>query len=753
MKRKSYGFWLSGLLVLMPLQAVAAVDIDRVVADAGKAWEEFLGTAEFETAYSAYTVLDQVGYSREGVDEEACRARATELDKAVADAPVSVAVVRAALLCAEAIGQQERAGKLDAALLALSREALANGRQLPWPKPIRVLGPNDVYALLHAAGLEAQYEYIELLVAARYFPVVVAARDPESGKVTSYTFDYIEPTSRLKSTNEYWGYPLYKQLLVEFFEEAQVKANQLAAVDMRALRAASREGDVQAKVKALRVSAGYGGIGSLQVWITLCATQPFKGCGDGMEDVLIGLAEKKQLAPMVMLAFVNAEGIVGRRNETLADGLLEAAIRLSSEEEVALQYVALCDNSKRPQATARKPLLAALRRTAVVAELARGKIGDNASVISVAEQQALAAPSSNAIGTGQAWLADHWRQLDKQPARIEASRLAADRGDAHAQSSLAYHLLLDSPQPAPEQAQALMRQAAAGGNTSAMSYLSARAELLHDWKAAERWLALPARSGNEAAMMALASLYEMGGEASGRDPKQAFDWYQEFSKYPSMLEARRAAARMATAGKGTPKDAARAEQWLLQDAGAGDTQSQLTLAIAYLDGELGEASAAKAQPWIDKVLASEDPGGKIGYADWLHRKGKRSEDMVLARRLLIEAQHAGSEWALNNLAWALCTSANPLARDFAAGMAHSQEMLKDPALPRSRLDTVAACQAASGDYAAAARTQQAVIDRYLRYYGLDKMTEDRDPNGFLARLKLYQQGKPYLDKQDETVGN
>ncbi|MEP6907408.1 MAG: hypothetical protein ABI858_05425 [Pseudoxanthomonas sp.] len=89
------------LLLQIPLQAIAgAVDIESVSRDPAQAWQAFTRSAEFETAYSAYNVLEKVGYSAEGVDAGLCRAHAVELDEAVSKAPVSIAVVRAALFCA-----------------------------------------------------------------------------------------------------------------------------------------------------------------------------------------------------------------------------------------------------------------------------------------------------------------------------------------------------------------------------------------------------------------------------------------------------------------------------------------------------------------------------------------------------------------------------------------------------------------------------------------------------------------------------
>jgi TPR repeat protein len=736
-----------GLLLAVPLQSMAGiVDIDSVAKDPAKAWLDFTASADFETAYSAYEVLDKVGYTAEGVDAEACRMHTAEVDEAVANAPVSIAVMRTALLCAEATGQADKATKLEAGLVALSREALKDGRQLPWPKPIRVLGPNDVYVLMQAAGLEVHYEYFALTQPARYFPLVVAAWDAEAGKEITYAFDYVDATSRIRGTNEYQGYPFYKNLLVDFFEGAQAKGNQLAAMDLQALRMAMQAEDAAAKVKALRVSAGYGGIQSLRVWIALCARRPFKGCGDGLEDILLGFAEEKRVVPMVMLAFLHAEGIVAKRNDEVADGLLAAAIRLSGEEDVAIEYLTLSSVVDRPKAMERKSLATALERPAMRAALAVDKL-ERKALLQERDLQALDAPSSNAVGVGHAWLSKYWLQQEKEDLRLQSLRQGADEGDPDAQQALAFYLMTKSPETSTAQALALMQAAALGGEASAMKYLSARAVILRQWKSAERWLMGAIRANDNEAMLSLANLYEEDHGEVGQTAKQAFDWYSEMSRDPPMADARRHAARMAMKGKGTAKDPAQAEKWLLQDAEAGDGTSQLLLAIGYLEGDLGAGAAGKAQAWIAKMLASNDRSAKVGYADWLYGNRTDADDRALARRLWTDSQHDEASWALNNMAWAYCTSVDPTARDAVAGMTYSQQMLKDPDLSWGKLDTIAACQAATGDYAKAVQSQQEVISKFVRYWNLDVLTEDQDESGFLNRLKLYQQKKPYLDEK------
>ncbi|KAF1712802.1 tetratricopeptide repeat protein [Pseudoxanthomonas sacheonensis] len=745
--------WLLCMALALPSAATAevpSVTLARVAQAPAEAWEEFLSASEFDRAYSAYAILDKVGYSPEGVKVEACREHRDGLDEAVRNAPVSVAVLRGAMLCAEAAGEAEKAQNIEEALLALSTEALKkNGRQQPWPKPIRVLGPSDVYALVQMSGLKVSYEYFELLKPERYYPLVVAALDEEQGKEVHLVFDYVDPVATLKNANEFAGYPYYRNLLVDFFLGAQADAKQLGAFDARALAAAAQTSRAEDKVKAVRISAGYGGIQSLRLWITLCATSPFEGCTDGLADTLLGLAEQKQAAPMAMLAFVQAEGIGVKRDSALADQLLSAAMRLWNVEGVAIEYLSLANMTERPKAADRKVLAEAMRKPAVLAVKAAKRVAGKEKELSASELQALAAPGSNGLGTGQAWLSEYWRQLGNENLALASLGLAAEQGDVFAQGTYAFHLLDEGASAAEaEQAQRLMRTAALGGNAAAMRYLSQQEFIRHEWKSSARWLMAAVTTNDSDAMLQLAGLYEEDHQDAGQTAKQAFDWYVLMADSDNIPEARRRAARLAIKGKGTDKDPAKALQWLTKDAEAGDAASQIQLALAYFNGDFGDDQRNKGQVWADRVMASQDIDSKSSYAEWLYHRSGKTEDRARAVRMWQELDKAGDTWAVNNMAWAFCTAAEPAGRDAGRGVELAKAMLEKPDISAAFLDTVAACQAAAGDYPHAVETQRRAIAEFVAYWGPGAEDFDaKEEDGFTSRLKLYQQGKPYIDKR------
>lgn len=85
-------------------------------------------------------------------------------------------------------------------------------------------------------------------------------------------------------------------------------------------------------------------------------------------------------------------------------------------------------------------------------------------------------------------------------------------------------------------------------------------------------------------------------------------------------------------------------------------------------------------------------------------------------------------------------SAHDDTRDPAAGLVIAKQM-EDGKLDPAELDTVAACHAATGDHAHAARLQQRVIDGLPR----DAAGKPQGGQGIFDRLELYRAGKAYIE--------
>ena len=105
-------------------------------------WERFLASADADKAYGALDVLNSVDYDIESVDAEKCAQHDADLKAAITAAPVSMAVRRAAFLCADATGDAAAAEREMAILAALSQYALKqSGAEPLLGDPMRVMAP------------------------------------------------------------------------------------------------------------------------------------------------------------------------------------------------------------------------------------------------------------------------------------------------------------------------------------------------------------------------------------------------------------------------------------------------------------------------------------------------------------------------------------------------------------------------------------------------------------------------------------
>jgi hypothetical protein len=77
--------------------------------DAAGLWDAFLAKATPDDVNTALDALAAVDYGLDSVDAGKCRDKAADLARAQVLAPVSIAVQRAALLCAEATGDHPAA--------------------------------------------------------------------------------------------------------------------------------------------------------------------------------------------------------------------------------------------------------------------------------------------------------------------------------------------------------------------------------------------------------------------------------------------------------------------------------------------------------------------------------------------------------------------------------------------------------------------------------------------------------------------
>jgi TPR repeat protein len=741
------------LLVLScmpPVLAAPPLLVRDVIEAPQDAWDRFLSDPAYGDAYDAYDVLGQVGYGVTEVDAAACAGQRAALDAAVLRAPVSIALHRARMLCAEALDDDAVAEEAMLATAALAQLAMSRRREGFWPEPARVMGPPDVYALLAASGLEFRYEYFPQFEPQRYYPLIVAAWDDGRRAERHLWFDYIDTANAIVRGDPFSGYPVQRRQLADSFLEAQAAHGEVAARDVEAIRSFHWAGGTAAEVDKLRSAAEAGGLQSASNWLVACVGQPGDGCADGLVDALLPHAEREQAAHTALLALAYALGLGVEPDPAAAATLLDAADRRWQGDGGTVMLAGLwtlLGSVEPPPFLAQKMQAARVRGNPVAPAItAAWKLAAEGATpqLDPAELRALADPGNNGVGKGYSLLASYHHLRGEMPVANAWMKSAADAGDGKAQASVGATLHAAATSAAQRrEALELVELGAHGGSAFGArrrAYEDLRAE---QWPQAEGWLAGAAQAGDLDAMLTLSAIYEHAYPGVQGTPQQAIDTYRVLADRLDNAEARRRLADMALAGRGMEKDPARAEAWLRTDAEKGDGASAVRLGHAYLTGEFGTPDQAEGLRWMERAIADGYTAAYVDYGGWyFYRQGNTLEARRRGIELWRKGAEAGESMARNNLAWALCTAPEPELFDADAGLEVALPLLENDR--RSAwLDTVASCHAATGDYDRAVELQTAAIAALAP---AEVARDTRREDGFATRLALYGQHARYIER-------
>lgn len=742
----------------VPSRPAHAATAEQVAADPAGVWTRFRASAEFGAAFKAFDVIEAVGHDFASVDAGKCREHAAALREAVEAVPVSIALHRVALMCAEAVGDAAAAERQTLALGALSKLALADGGDSPWRRPIQVLSPRDIYALLAVLGYEFRYEYFREVHPNGYFPLVVAAWDPESKVERHLAFDYIDAIAAIERDAIYPGTATQRHALAHAVVESQGKVRESSALDLLALSGSMETQDVQAQLARLREGASQGGLMSIARWIRICAEGGVPGCEDGLVDSLLPLAEKQHAMPLAMMAMLYARGIGVPRDAAQSTALLDAADARWGGSGGSMYFAAMqmiiddkvSDDIQQRLRKAARERGGAVELMALVGEFSRNP----KHVLSERDIAMMSRPASNGGGIGLATLAQYHVARGEAAKASEATRLAAGLGHAASRRQVALRLLDEEGDAARPRWQPMLEAAAQGGDVIAMRVLAEQARQADKAHDAAGWLIAAVQLGDVAALLDYSQLLATGAEGLPGTPEDAVVNLEAIVAEGGehAPEARQTLAAMAADGRGMKRNPKRAREWFLVDAERGDVVSQMGLFRLHRSEDGGLFDEAEAMRWADRATAKDDADEaatvKSSYGTWLvaHKEtAQRARGLALLRGSVRVAKGDSVTGTSNNLAWALCVSPFDDVRNPAEGLAVMLR-IDQSSLPSAYLDTVAACHAANGDFPAAMRVQQRAID------GLPRDAAGKTPtwaDGIVSRLALYKTGKAYI----ETAAN
>lgn len=726
-----------------------------VQADVDTQWQAFLGKGSLDDVNAAVDAMDAVAYALTSVDKEKCKSGREALDRAQRQVPVSVAVQRAALLCAEATGDHAAADRAASALAALAKHAFHQADRGAWPRPVRIILLSDAYALLATAGLDYKYEFYSQLHPAPYFPIHIAAADADTGVEKLVQFDYVDALQALDTKDPAHGTPRLRMSYIDSFIDSAAKREEIAAIDLQAVKEAITEATAAEQIAAVRGAAQAGGLHAIGTWLGVCVRNAGDRCGDGLVDALLPLVEAKRAYPTMLLAAAYLEGVGVARDRKAAEATLDAADNLWERRGASVAFAQL-------QALLHpgQPLAPFLHQRLVAAQAAGNPAArvvalsfdidreGSAYVLTPADETLLASSDHNGLGQGLLMLAGWYESRDKTKSEAYL-RQAAEANSAGALRILAMRLReTQGTRPPSAETLALLGRAANGGDTMAMRYLAYHAYTQGNPRRAEDWI-LPAAARSDAdALFFLANLWAGGSKGLSGDAAKAVGLYNSLAEAKEYgPRARRSLAAMALQGRGMDKDAARAKAWLAQDAEAGDAESQAQLGSGLLRGMLGPADLAGGQRWLERAIASGSIDAMNEYGLWLHDHGKDAADRARGVELSRKAADKGDVGAMNNLAWMLCVSQHPHVRKPADGMVYARKLEAIPDVGPGTLDTIAACYAATGGFERAIELQQQVLDAMAKLPG-DEGEASR--NNMAARLALFQSRRAYVQTQAET---
>jgi TPR repeat protein len=714
--------------------------------DPAAAWRDFAAHTSAEQAVEAYQVIYKM-HDDDGLKAK-CAEQLDALDVAIRKMPVGLALWFTGESCARQSGDKDRAARYSQGVEALVAHALSRDTAGPATRPVMIANANDIDAFSQAIGMDVLYVYQDTGRWPLYHPTVVAFWDATASVERHVAFDFLDTLARLATSESYSGYPARHAVLREAFTNAQSEQNSLIGHDLKALIAYEAAGEGAAHVDLLRSAAADGGVRSLIAWHRACAAKDAPAeCGAGLVDALLPLAEKDLALYRVQLALAYARGIGVRKDVPAAMVLLDSAEkrwRGNAIARFAEDWLRL-DAGKLPS-----EVLARLDRASLAGEqraaVARLRaLSDGADFDKPLPKELVAAADAlvaSNYGPAFTVLSDDRLARKDTPGAIALLRRAADNGDADAMERYASRLLQGEGVPRDRAAGiALMRAAGQAGDSVAMRWMGGYSETQKRWPEAESWYMSSALQGNWRGALDLVQFYQW--PESGADDARVRKLYDLWLTAYDRAEFRRAYS--AYLSKKPARDAARARALLLQDAEAGDVESQFLLGRGLIEGLYGKPEPDAGMAWVNKSLARSDGAMQSAWAHYLYYKQRTPAARARAFEISRDLVAKDYEPAINNFAWWLCSAEDASLRRPVEGMAIVAKLGDATKLDPGTLDTLAVCEAATGKFADAVAHQALVVDEVEAFP--PRMGVER----FQRRLALYRQGKPFIEARTDEV--
>ncbi|WP_257387177.1 tetratricopeptide repeat protein [Tahibacter caeni] len=713
---------------------------DDIAAD----WRRLLDEGEEDAVYDTYALIAKVRNDDGEIDAVACREQADAIAAALTVNPVGLGVWYMAQECARLTGDEAIAQQRLSRFEALLRHTLADYR-LGDAHPMRVLSEHDVDAVVAASGQSQLYSYYEPYDNERELTYTIGLWDEKTQRETVFGFDFLDAGVALRRRRlPAAEFPHFRRQLVEALVASAAEHSPGSPLAQLVVVDASRGPEL---IRDLERQAQAGNFMAAVIQAAACTEYTKLACADAAIDALLPYAEKRYGMALVALAFVYARRSDAPVDLKAARALIEQADLRLGEARGSISFAGLTiqigDRAARAELV-EKELRKAARDGNVIAGLMLAvarTLRENAQPEGRYLDYVQAAADAD-YPSAQYWLAQLLLEKKQSGEAAALMRKAAAGGFAQAQLWFGRAQYFGEDGVARDEKQGLewLRQAGYGGQGDASALVGAyyldQSDDVANLQRAREWLRGAVLAHSRQGALQLARLYARNIESVGSTAQAAALFQAIVADYDDAV-ARRELAQLLIDGEGIDKDEKRAEALLRVDAQKGVAGNQLALA-RLLQSQAGAAQKAEGLEWLRKAAGSGDPESQNALASALWYGRGVDADRAAARRLWQQASTTG-KWqpAANDLAWALCTPRDAALLDAEAGLAAVTPLVDGDGVPFGFVDTLASCQAAAGDFAAAVATQQRALALAEQRANLPASVTE----GMRARLASYRRGE------------
>lgn len=682
--------------------------------------------------------------------EASCSEHRAGLEHALGRVPIDLVGVRTARDCASLLGDVDWQVRMQAQLDALIEYAFRDQRGLSADAPAVILYPPDIEVLTEARGLEILWVRYVGLSAARHLLVEASVQGAGRGQ-HRYYFDLLDAMVRFNSNEPIVDYPSGRRLLaISRMESDALEGDALALTGHLYMNVETGAVSVDTALRALADAGDLGVIGAVVSWVEVC----------------LGTTETSDAEPLCADAEIE-QAIATLRDQNIAEAwALDAVYRI-------VRHGATVDDPELRQALADAAARSSQERMwmyAAAVLLDRGSSGDPDADAAIDRalgrmlQRAAEAGSADAHIQRVVRLPAEQRRADN-PFVMRSLRAAAEQGNARAHMMLAALTGLDSEagfdhvfqafrgglpeaqlllalstDSAPARL-ALLRRAAFGGNGPANVLLAQQALMrdrnASDPEAAMNWLASGAGFGHVESAARLAALLWLHPELDPGSVDPGLDAVHQLDADAGREAAMRVPQVLLGIEpfNGKPSAGIRLLERLSAD-GIGEATLMLADRHRHGDGvETDLQAAAQAYLLAEQQGAAEALFEHAGMVVFDLDQPERALPMFE------RAARAGHENAANDLAWFLCTGQAGAEMDPLRGLSEVEALIARFDTPHPYFfSTLAACQAALGEFAHARASQRIALRRALK-----ELPEETDVHEQMGqRLALYEADQAYV---------